>query len=322
MKRWLLVGVAFFLIFFGLVNIVLWNQSRASLRFSGTAQKTANLEKLTLGDKLKIVFRGSNNPKPKAWTTPKDFGLTYTSETIPETKGIRLAAWYCPAERTDVFVLMFHGYAMEKSSLLKEAAALHSLGLPLALIDFRGSGDSSESYTTVGWVEAEDVEEALAFYKRKFPRMKMILFGQSMGAASILRAVATRNVKPDLIVLEAVFDTMLGTIKNRFRILHLPSFPMAEILVFWGGRQFDFNAFENNPVDYAKQVSCPALLLHGDHDNRALLADSKRVLAAIPGDRKKLVIFTGAAHESYVVQHRETWVNAIRESLEAVTAPH
>ncbi|MBL8995132.1 MAG: alpha/beta fold hydrolase [Spirochaetia bacterium] len=319
MKRILIIAAATLAALFVMANVVLWNQARASLRFSGTAPKSGKLENLTLGNKLMILFSGPNNPKPEGSKTPGDFGLKYETQTISETNGIRLASWYCPAEKTDVLVLMFHGYAMEKSSLLREAQTFHSLGLPVAMIDFRGSGDSSESYTTIGYFEAEDVREAFRFYRKKFPFAKIVLFGQSMGAASILRAVSALEVKPDLIVLEAVFDAMLGTIKNRFRILGLPSFPFAQLLVFWGGKQFGFNAFENNPVDYAQKVSCPALLFHGDHDNRALLADSKRVLAAIPGERKKLVIFAGVAHESYVVHDRDLWVSAVRDALKAIS---
>jgi dienelactone hydrolase len=48
--------------------------------------------------------------------------------------------------------------------------------------------------------------------------------------------------------------------------MHVPAFPMAGFLVFWGGVQNGFWAFAHNPVDYAKKISCPTLLLYGEQD--------------------------------------------------------
>jgi uncharacterized protein len=38
------------------------------------------------------------------------------------------------------------------------------------------------------------------------------------------------------------------------RALHIPPFPLAELIIFWGGVQHGFNAFAHNPVTYAAQV--------------------------------------------------------------------
>ena len=58
-----------------------------------------------------------------------------------------------------------------------------------------------------------------------------------MGAASVLRSVHSCGVQPDAIIAESVFDRMLTTVRHRFELMGVPSFPCAELLVFWGGRQ-------------------------------------------------------------------------------------
>jgi len=63
------------------------------------------------------------------------------------TNGIKLGAWYCPGQPGRPLVILFNGYGGEKSGTLPEAKALRDLGLAVLLVDFRGSGDSSESYT-------------------------------------------------------------------------------------------------------------------------------------------------------------------------------
>ena len=50
--------------------------------------------------------------------------------------------------------------------------------------------------------------------------------------------------------------------------MHLPSFPTAHLLVFYGGVQNNFNAFKHNPVVYAKGITSPTLLLYCENDNK------------------------------------------------------
>ncbi|NTV65921.1 MAG: hypothetical protein HGA65_20620 [Oscillochloris sp.] len=66
--------------------------------------------------------------------------------------------------------------------------------------------------------------------------------------------------------LEAVFDDLLTNTRHRFDALGLPSWPAADLLLFWGGVQLGVNPFEHNPVGYARAVDVPVLLLYGEDD--------------------------------------------------------
>ena len=83
-----------------------------------------------------------------------------------------MGAWYCPASPEKPLVILFHGYAAEKSSVLNEASVFLELGLSVLLVDFRGSANSSESYTTVGYDEAEDVAAAVCYAKGQIAAFK------------------------------------------------------------------------------------------------------------------------------------------------------
>jgi pimeloyl-ACP methyl ester carboxylesterase len=211
-------------------------------------------------------------------------------------------------------VILFHGYSAEKTSLLGEARAFLDLGASALLVDFRGSGGSSESYTTVGVHEAEDVAAAMGFARERLSHGNVFLFGRSMGAAAILRAVHAHGTQPDGVILEAVFDTLLNTVRHRFRAMELPAFPSAELLVFWGGRQWGFDGFGHNPSDYAASVHCPALLMHGERDPRVRLTEARRVFEAIPG-LKEFVTFQQSGHESYLSDNANPWRNAVERFI-------
>ena len=182
------------------------------------------------------------------------------------------------------------------------------------LLNYRGSGDSSESYTTVGFDEAEDVAAAVRYARANLPHQEIVLYGQSMGAAAILRAVHSCGVRPDAIIVEAVFDKMLNTVRHRFEAMGVPSFPGAELLLFWGGQQAGFNAFGHNPVEYARSVTCPILFLHGIADPRARIEEARRVFAVVPAP-KRFKEFPAVGHEAPVVRFPGEWNQTVGRFL-------
>jgi pimeloyl-ACP methyl ester carboxylesterase len=198
--------------------------------------------------------------------------------------------------------------------MLHEAQTLIQLGTSVLLVDFRGSGGSSENYTTIGVAEAEDVRAALAHGHSALSHQSFILFGQSMGAAAILRSIHLHEIQPDAVILEAVFDSLLKAIQNRFDLMEAPAFPAAEFLLFWGGRQFSFNAFRHRPVDYASSLNVPALFLHGGEDRRALPADARRVFDRVSSP-KSFILFEKGGHGSCLSADKSRWKEHLRSFL-------
>lgn len=298
------------------INILAWNHAHAMLVFAHGGERTAKPESLGRLARLRVLLTGVNVPRPSSRETPADVGLPFERFSLVPAKGVMLAGWYCPRKDTAWLALLFHGYAKEKASQLPEARRFHDMGCSVLMLDFRGSGESSGNSTTLGYREAEDVAAAYRYARQRFPKSRILLFGQSMGAAAVLRAlhVAT-DVKPDAIIAEAVFDSMLETVKNRFALMGVPSFPCAQALVFWGGRQAGFNAFRHNPVDYARSVDAPILFMQGSLDTRARVGQARRVFDAVPHARKTFVEFPGAAHESCSKRDPEQWTAAVSNLL-------
>jgi pimeloyl-ACP methyl ester carboxylesterase len=135
-----------------------------------------------------------------------------------------------------------------------------------------------------------------------------------MGGAAVLRSIAALDVHPDAVILESVFDRMLGTVRSRFVLMGVPSFPAAELLVFWGGVQIGFSGFEHNPVEYAPSCRCPALVLHGAEDRHAKLEDGQAIFRNLTGS-KEMVVFARAGHTSLQEADRERWAAAVDQFL-------
>lgn len=311
MRRWVVGSMLLLVVGFGGLNALAYRHAYAMLHYGTAGERTRKPESLSAWQKVKVLFGGVNIPRPHGHGNPSSVGLPYREADIPSTGSVRLGAWFCPRKGATNLVILLHGYASEKSSQLAEARQFYDLGCAVLLVDFRGSGQSSESYTTVGFEEADDVVAAVAYAREQWPGTRIVLFGQSMGAAAVLRAAGRLDVKPDAIIIEAVFDTMCNTIRHRFESMGVPSFPCADLLVFWGGWQMGFDGFAHNPVDYAAGVTCPVLVMHGRDDARAKLADARAVFDHL-GGRKQFLEFKATGHEPYVRRNTEPWRAAVR----------
>lgn len=299
--------VFFTALIFILFNAVAYNHAQAMLNFTQAGERTSSPEDLAFLEKLKIIFIGINVPKPQNQETPEDFGLVYETHDFQINEELNIEGWYLPYEDDCGIVMIFHGYASSKSSLLAEASAFYEKRYSVFMIDFRGSGGSDGFQTTVGYNEAIEVVKSIEYVKTNYPNRQIILYGQSMGAASILRAISEYEINPNGIIIEAVFDEMLSTVENRFDALGLPSFPSAEALLFWGSVQTNIAGFQHNPIDYALAVDMPILMLHGELDPRVTMDQAKSVYKNIPGKDKTFVLFDNAGHESYLGVDPEKW---------------
>lgn len=308
---------------FSALNVLAYRHARAMMRYAPGGARTEKPEALSPFAKLRVLLAGVNLPRPADERPPAVLAPKAYALVIDVSGGIQLSAWYAQRRGFAPLVVFFHGYGTDKTRLLAEARSIYAMGASVLLVDFRGSGGSSESYATLGVREAEDVAAAFQYARDHLPKgaAEIVLYGQSMGSAAILRAIHELDVQPNGVILESVFDSMLGTVRNRFDAMGVPAFPSAELLTFWGGRQFGFNGFAHNPVDYAKSLECPALFLHGADDPRATLAEGRRVFEASPSPRKQFVVFENIGHASYLARHPDPWRDAVQPFIHLFTGP-
>ena len=230
--------------------------------------------------------------------------------------GETLEAWSIEQDREPVTVLLFHGYGGSKDSLLGVARDLADRGLDCLLVDFFGSGGSSGSTTTLGVKEGHDVAAALGFARKRWPKHRLILYGSSMGAAAILRSVAHYSAKPDAVILESVFSSLLETTSRRFELMDLPPRPLADLLLFWGGLEAGIDARQHRPMADAQAVRVPALVLHGARDTRATPDQALRVYHALRGP-KRLHVAREGGHAPLLYVDAEAWARELQWLLEA-----
>jgi len=254
-------------------------------------------------------------PRPEQTRLPKDLNLNYVTNRIEISDRQWLETWLIepPAINSKGTVIMFHGKGSTKSALIDSAKAFHNLGYRTLLVDFQGGGGSSGSTTTIGVKESQDVVAAFNYANDRYSE-PITLYGISMGGAAILRAISKDDLSPDAIILELPFARLTSAAKSRLQRSNVPAFPLAELFVFWGGVQHGFNGFAHNPVDYARQVNCPTLILYGEADVTVNKVEVEELFNNIPS-RKKLVEFSGAKHELLVKAKPQLWKDSVVDFL-------
>lgn len=270
--------------------------------------KTNNPNKLSGAQKVQALILGVSNPRPVNTSTPAtDF------ETIRLKSNKDIECWSIKTDSAKGTVILFHGYGGQKASMLDKAAVFRSLGYNTFLVDFMGSGGSEGNQTTIGYKEAEQVKTCFD-YLTKQGEKKIYLFGTSMGAVAIMKAIYDFQIKPEAIIIECPFGSMYKTVCARFRSMNVPTFPLAGLLVFWGGIENGFWAFGHNPTRYASNITCPTLLLYGAKDEKVSKEETDAIFANLKG-QKELKIYQEAGHENYLLKYKNEWTQDVEKFL-------
>lgn len=309
-RRWLLL---LFTAFAALNAVAFFHAWRFTHFSNDPGTHSPNPEQLSPGKKLWVLLTGIRNPKPRNGLKP-----SFPVETIRiASPNGALEAWYARPDsgRARGTVALFHGYTSSKSHLIHEAGYFRRLGYNVLLVDQAGNGNSAGFRTTVGYREADDVAAAVRYLHARQPADTLILYGVSMGAVAIMRAEAELGVRPTANILECPYGNMRQTAYNRFASMHLPGFPMADLLVFWGGVQNGFWAYGLSAEHYAAQIRTPTLLLWGTADPRVTGAETEAIFTQLAGPKVRRD-FAGVGHEPYWPRYPAAWQQQIRAFLQ------
>lgn len=297
---------------FILMNITAFFHAYKFTHFTdGQIIKTDSPENLSFGKKVKILLTGIDNPRPENKRFPdKDF------EIIHLNSNKEIECWYIKTTNPRGTIILFHGYCGEKSSMLDQSTEFLNMGFNTMLVDFMGSGGSEGNQTTIGFMESKQVKTCYDYLIQRGEE-HICLFGTSMGAAAILKALSDDNILPEAIIIECPYGSMYQTVSMRFHNMGVPAFPMADLLVFWGGLQNGFWGFNCKPEEYAKDVTCPALVIYGEKDKNVSRKEIDAIFKNMKGE-KGLKLYSEAGHADYFKKYKEQWVTDVNAFLDLI----
>jgi pimeloyl-ACP methyl ester carboxylesterase len=269
-----------------------------------------DLKSLGIAGKANVLFFGYKFPKSVVRTSPS---LPFETISLLTKDNLKISGWLVKNDSSDNAVVLLHGHAGTKGTLVEQATYFYKLGYSTLSIDFRAHGDSDGNTCTVGYDEAEEVK--LAFdYMVNAGYENIVLFGSSMGAAAIIKAIHDYDLNAERLILEMPFGSLPDAVKGRMRIIGLPTVPFSQLLTFWGGVEQGYWAFNFSPCDYASSIKCPVLLQWGDQDIRVQRYETDCIFGNIQTE-KKLVIFEGAGHQTLYRYDATKWEYEVTDFL-------
>ncbi len=238
---------------------------------------------------------------------------SFSDVVLTTADHLKLRGWYRAVPHASGTVLLFHGYGENRTDVLPQAMGFVDMGYNVFLIDFRAHGNSDGHTTTIGDLEAGDVKLAYDFIRHKGEK-NIVLWGISMGAASIAHAISEYDLKPSKVILEMPFATMEQAVEGQVRLMHLPVEPLATFLTFWGGIERGSWAFSNKPEQYVRDIHCPVLLQQGVHDIRVTPQETQELFAHLH-QPKQLVMYQNSGHESLCKKEHLKWLASVSAFL-------
>jgi uncharacterized protein len=307
LRRFVLFPALFLFI---LVNIILAIQANRMMYFGDNPQKLPRkkLAEITTSEKIFGLEQLKRAVKDS---------LSIPHDTIKLTsEGFELDSWYAHHDTNSRgMALLFHGFGSAKDECVRSATFFYNQGYDVLLTDFRAHGNSSGNESMAGYVEDKDVVTAYRFAESKGAK-SIVMWGVSMGAATILNAVANDDLKPTKIFLDCPYATFLDGTKGFLRLMHAPETPLAHMMLFWGSVEKSTWAFNNEPKEFAKKVTMPTLLMCGRKDVRVTASETEEIYQNLAAKDKQLIFFDNSPHGALVKFEKEKWEGVVKAFLD------
>ena len=240
--------------------------------------------------------------------------FTYQPVALKVPGQQRIDAWYSGSDSSQKCVLFFHGVGANKSALSSEALWFKQNGYNVLLVDLRGHGKSSGNSITWGFRETEEVSQAFEWARAKGNRT-IFLYGCSMGAMVVIKAVADGKVQPAGIIADMPCGSLHDHLRARARVVGCPAEPFASLVTFWVGMENGYNGFNHDVRSYAEKISCPVLLQWGERDAFVTREETGRIFHNLKSPDKKLVVYPEAGHESFLAADPVQWEKEMKSFL-------
>jgi pimeloyl-ACP methyl ester carboxylesterase len=194
-------------------------------------------------------------------------------DAVVTSDGVRIAGWYVPAASgigpTGPTVILVHGYAANKSGILRHGMGLHQ-DFNLVVFDLRNSGQSGGTATTYGMLEQNDLRAVIDWLAANKHPAHVGVLGNSLGAATAINEARTDD-RVDALVLDSMHTRLQYQFEQRLRHAGHPAYPGTWATFAGAWVRTGLWLWQADAVDAIPDlVGRPVLLTHGTADSEDL----------------------------------------------------
>ena len=228
-------------------------------------------------------------PKPRP-----SYAESETDLFLKTASGERIACLHLKNLETNGTTILFsHGNGEDLGYASDYLEILHGLGFSVLAYDYPGYGQSSGKPTEKGCHDAAQAAYEHLVRKEGIPPESIVLHGRSLGSAPSCKLASEHKVGG--LILETPFV-------SAFRV-------MTQI------KLLPWDKFSN--IDYAKKVTCPSLVIHGEMDEVVPFWHGQRIFDAL-SEPKTFYRIPKASHNNVAEVGGEAYWEAIKNFCQTI----
>lgn len=221
-------------------------------------------------------------------------------------------AVHFPNEAKDKWVILCHGYTADPASMERYARQYYKKGFNIIMPYMRGheKGIKTKGHTayTMGWWDRIDLLGWIDYAISENPDCKIMLHGESMGAATVMM---TLGENPPANVVCAVEDCGYTSVWDEFTVqmgemFGLPEMPFMYTSQFAAKRHIGLDFKKASPLEKLKNADTPLLFIHGEADDFVPFRMVHELYNSYNG-KKELLTIPKAAHAVSVDTDPDTY---------------
>lgn len=191
------------------------------------------------------------------------------------------------------WAVLVHGYSGNSLDLASVAEAFLKKGYSVLLPDLRGHGLSDGTYTSMGIKDARDIVDWCNLINENNKECRIILYGISMGAATVLNASGLETLPSN--VKAVVEDCSYTSAYEQFsKVLKdfekFPIEPTMSIENLYVSLVHGFNFKELQPIEMVQKSKLPTMFIHGEKDTYVPFKMLDELYYSCKNEKVKLVV--------------------------------
>lgn len=236
---------------------------------------------------------------------------------VDTSDGYRLAAVEFPGRTSETWVLLLHGYTGWKEEMYQFAYWYQMQGYAVLVPDLRCQGESEGDFIGMGWTDHYDCQLWIDRILEESPDAKIVLHGQSMGAATALIMSGSPEVSEHVkaVVSDSAYTTAYEMFGDKItEWFHLPPALFVDSACVMLRLRGGYDLRDASPLKAVADSRVPTLFIHGDEDKMIDVGMSYALFEAAACE-KELFIVEGAGHAQAQDKDPEIYYEKIEDFL-------
>ena len=210
---------------------------------------------------------------------------------------------------SNIWVIAVHGYTDSGYFMVDAAKRFLEYGYNVLIPDLQAHGLSDGKYIGMGWKDRLDILLWIDYLIATYGNIKIILYGISMGAATVMMVSGEKLPSNVRMVIEdcgytSVWDEFAYELKYLF---HMPIFPALYNANIITKIRAGYSLKKASCIKQLKKSTTPTLFIHGDQDKFVPFYMLDELYNAANCKKEKLVIKNAGHAEAQVIDPQKYW---------------